>query len=517
MNTIKNKILYKIFLFVSFILINFIILYGIGSVFSFFNKGANRTEILHLEKEPVDTYLPKVNWLNLENPGRIIDTNTVKNIEKHYLFSILTKNKGMNNNSLDLLKDFYTENKLLEYEKLFNFNKKNDVKIEATTLEHNISINYFSEDGTLVVFTDKKVVEYTNYFKKEKFIFSSQDTVTYKNIMLLEDGFWRIRQNKKTNYDKSIIDSIQLKPTIYTIKNDKIYKNDSLLVVKGVNYYPQKTPWNMFGDEFDEKIIANDFKIISRANLNTIRIFVPYEAFGKANVDIKKLNQLKKVMELSQKYKLNVIITLFDFYGDYSLESWTLTHRHAEKIVNELNEFENILAWDVKNEPDLDFKNRGEHNVKAWLENMIKLIKKNTNQMVTIGYSNVESANILEKEVDFVSFHYYDEIADFEIKYKSLSTKIKKPLVLQEFGLSSNRSLINWFGNSNKDQELYYQKMQNIFKKNQINFISWTLYDFSYIPDEVAGSKFWVKNKQMNFGFIDNNGNKKASYRYISN
>lgn len=513
----KDKILYRSLMIISFLLINFIVLYGIGSVFSFFNKGANRAEILHLEKEAVDTYLPKVNWLNLENPGRKVDSNTVKKIEKHYLFSILTKNKGLKNNSLQLLKDFYTENKLLEYEKLFNYNIKNQVEIEATTLEHNLSVNYFSEDGTLVVFTDKKVVEYTNYIKDKKFLYASQDTVAYKNIMLLEDGFWRIRQSKKIIYDKNIQDTIKLKSSIYKVKKDKIYKNDSLLVIKGINYYPQKTPWNMFGSEFNEKIIADDFKLISNSNLNTIRIFVPFETFGKANIDNQKLIQLKKVMELSQKQKLNVIITLFDFYGDYSLESWTLTHRHAEKIINELKDFENILAWDVKNEPDLDFKNRGEQNVKAWLENMIKLIKKNTNQLVTIGYSNLESANILEKEVDFVSFHYYDNISDFEHKYKNLTSQIKKPLVLQEFGLSSTRSLINWFGNSEKDQEVYYQKMQEIFKKYQINFVSWTLYDFIYIPDEVAGSKFWVKNKQMNFGFIDKNGRKKAAYRYISN
>lgn len=514
---IKDKNLQKIILITSFILVNLIIIYGIGSVLSFFNKGANRAEILYLETEPIDVYLPKVNWIIPKNIEYKIDSNVLKKIEKHYLYSIVSKNKAMKSNSINYLKDFYTENKLIEFEKIINFNKKNKISIESTTLEHHLSLNYYSEDGTLVVFTDEKVIEYTNYKKENNLIFSTQDTVGYKNIMLLEDGFWKIRQSKKLKYNKIIRDTIIEKPSIYTIKKNKIYKNDTLIEIKGINYYPQDTPWIMFGNKFDEKIISKDLKLISESNLNTIRIFIPFEEFGKANIHKEKLNRLKKVMEISQKQNLNVVVTLFDFYGDYSLESWTITHRHAEKIINELKEFDNILAWDIKNEPDLDYQNRGKHNVQSWLESVIQIIKKNTNQLVTIGYSNIESATNLEKAVDFVSFHYYDRIKDFENKYIDLTTKTKKPIVLQEFGLSSNRSIINWFGNSEQDQAKYFQKMQNTFKKHQVNFISWTLFDFKEVPDAVAGSKFWVKNKQKNFGFIDKNGNKKASYLYISN
>ncbi|GAW89159.1 glycosyl hydrolase family 5 [Flavobacterium psychrophilum] len=49
---------------------------------------------------------------------------------------------------------------------------------------------------------------------------------------------------------------------------------------------------------------------------------------------------------------------MFDFYSDYTLESWTLTSRHAEKIVSEFKKHKAVLAWDIKNEPNLDFENR---------------------------------------------------------------------------------------------------------------------------------------------------------------
>ena len=62
----------------------------------------------------------------------------------------------------------------------------------------------------------------------------------------------------------------------------------------------------MYGKHFDVGIISDDFKIIKDAGLNTIRIFVPYEDFGKANVISKKLDKLKTVLDIAHKQDLKV-------------------------------------------------------------------------------------------------------------------------------------------------------------------------------------------------------------------
>jgi hypothetical protein len=46
--------------------------------------------------------------------------------------------------------------------------------------------------------------------------------------------------------------------------------------------------------------------------------------------------------------------------------------------------------------------------------------------------------------------------------------------------------------------------------------MSWTLYDFEEIPKEVVGRLPWRQNAQKNFGFLDENGNKKPAFKYIS-
>ena len=119
--------------------------------------------------------------------------------------------------------------------------------------------------------------------------------------------------------------------------------------------------------------------------------------------------------------------SLFDFYGDYSVLDWTLTQRHAKLIVNAIKNHKALAYWDIKNEPNLDFKSRGQTLVTAWLDNMIDFVKsQDPNHPITIGWSNAESSFVLKDKLDFVSFHYYEDIDDLIETYNQL--KLKSPI-----------------------------------------------------------------------------------------
>jgi len=167
----------------------------------------------------------------------------------------------------------------------------------------------------------------------------------------------------------------------------------------------------------------------------------------------------------------------------------------------------------------LDFESRGKTNVMSWLKHMSLFIKSiDKKHPVTIGWSNTKSAKPLQDHVDFVSFHYYEDINDLDTAVKELKTAIpNKPIVMQEFGHSSNRGIWNPFGNSEKSQADYHKQAQVIISDNQLPYMSWTLYDFNNILKEVTGRLPWRKNAQKHYGFIDLEGNPKESFNYISN
>ena len=499
-----NKKIVRTILIATYILIISLVIYGISSIYSYLNTGADRSSILHTEIKKINQYLPEINWAPINNEGRQIDSTTLNAIENNYLDAWYIRHIAYKSNLKNGIEDYYTDNARKNLYAFIDSNFKQKITIESTTLKHNPILNFFSEDGQLAVITDKDVIEYKHVFKGEELIGKFSEKSTYKIILLLEDGFWRIRHLVKESTE------------IYKPK----YENTTLenFKIKGINYYPQDTPWTMFGENFNSAIIEKDFKLIHDSGLNTIRLFIQYEDFGSAKIAEDKILKLQQTLDIAEINGLKVIITLFDFYGDYSILNWTLNHRHAKTIVSKFKKHNALLAWDIKNEPNLDFESRGKDNVTAWLDTMINLIKSvDKEHPVTIGWSDTNSASTLKEKVDFVSFHYYKSLDTIETEIKILQTKIpNKKLVLQEFGLSSYKGIWNPFGNSKKDQANYFKKAQEIITKYDLGYLSWTLYDFTEVPKEVVGRLPWRRNIQKRYGFIDENGVKKEAFKYIS-
>ncbi|WP_035715963.1 glycoside hydrolase family 2 TIM barrel-domain containing protein [Christiangramia echinicola] len=509
-----NKNLYRAILILSFLAANAILIFGISSVWGYLNTGADRSTMLHTEIKSKQMYLPEISWDTTSYKGRTMEGQSLKEIERDYLNSWYVRNLALKNNEGYGIEDYYTDSARVNIYRILDDNKVRKINFNSTTTAHHPELQFYSADGQLVVFNDINVIEYSESLENGKILDRSVDTSSYRVMMLLEDGFWRVRHMQQVE------DTLNFEPiesfSEWGVNEDQVFYQDHKYDIKGINYYPQKTPWDMFGDEFDMAAIKSDFNLINQSGLNTIRIFIPYEDFGAADVQENKIYKLKNVLDAAENYNLKILVTLFDFYGDYSVLNWTLTHEHLRQIVSRFRDHPAILGWDIKNEPDLDFDNRGKELVLNWLKNTIAQVKKaDPSHFVTVGWSNPESAALLQEEVDLVSFHYYKDIDDLEMTYAGLKKRISKPMILGEFGMSSYNGLWNPFGYDESDQAEYHKKIQTYLKKKDLAFISWTLYDFEEVPSSVVGSLPWRKARQKYFGFIDSKGNKKKSFDHI--
>ena len=512
-----NRNIYRPLVIAIFVGVLVSLLFGISQVIAYANTGADRSSMLHTALYKEKKYLPKVQWKDTTNPGRTLEKQSMLDIQEDYMNAWYVRHMAFQTNQLTGLNDYYTKNAKQNIVDLIDLNASNQITLQSTTLNHNINLDFYSADGKLAVIRDLGVKEFNRFYKNGAFLKETSSLSNYKVLLLLEDGFWRIRHIIKEAHSKTKQNKISSEPFAKIIHN-KIYINGTEFQIKGINYYPQKHPWNMFGDTFNIETIEDDFDLIKKATLNTIRIFVPYEAFGKAQVNEGMVQQLRKILDTALTKDLKVIVTLFDFYGNYDLSDWTLTLKHATHIVNSFKGHQAILAWDIKNEPDLDFESRGKVNVLAWLKQMITLLRQlDSNHLYTIGWSNTKAATLLKGDVDFVSFHYYKDIDHFSEKFQLLNNQITKPLVLQEFGISSNQGIWAPFGATEDQQAAYHQTFQGLIKELGLHFVSWTLYDFDHVPASVVGRLPWRKNKQKHFGFINRQGKKKKAFSYISN
>jgi len=496
----NNKRLYRILILAGFILINVGILFGIGQVIAYLNTGADRSKMLHLDVEQERHYSPEVAWVVLENPGRPIEAANRKKIERDYLDAWYIKNTALYTGDDAGVFNHFTENARAKIGALLAQQKKDNAYVESTTLSHHLTLEFYSADGTLAVLTDKNVLGVERIFQNERFMYERRFNEDYKIILLLEDGFWKVRHFEKTGVHKSA-------PLIAEVSI-----HDELL--EGINYYPQESPWDTFGENFKATVLKEDFKTIKDLKLNTIRVFIGYEDFGKAQVSEEKLDKLELLLNEAEKANLKVMITLFDFYGDYRLQDWTLTNKHLNTIVSRVKNHPALFAWDLKNEPNLDFDTRGEREVLAWLDQSVHYLKQlDSLHPVTIGWSSPEAALQLIDKVDMISYHYYQDLDGLSTAHAMLTSATEKPVVLQEFGISSYSGIWNAFGGSEENQYEYYREFFKIQKRDSINYLSWTLFDFGEIPSRVAGKLPWRKNKQAYFGLIDVHGGENNAYQ----
>ncbi len=502
-----NKNIYRSLLILSFLGINAMIIYGISSVWAYLNSGADKSSILHIQGNIEETYLPEVQWEDLENPGRPIETQTLKEIQNDYLRSWYVRNIALSNNDSYGVADYYTDSMRVKIDRVLDLNKQHNTSVKQTSLAHHPSLDFYSADGSLVVFTDRDVETYKEIWQNDQMILKKKDTSSYKVLMLLEDGFWRIRHMVEIEEPNEEVQS--------SSKNNT--SQFDIAKMKGLNYYPGKSAWDTFGSNFNKEVIANDFAQIRKMGLNSVRVFVPYEEFGKASVSDEKMAKMKIMFDLANNENLKVLVTLFDFYGNYELMDWTLTHRHAETIVKALKDHPALLGWDLKNEPDLDFESRGKELVLAWLEEMSKRVKKwDPNHPVTIGWSSPEAAILLGEKIDFISFHYYQDPSDFLGKYEALKDRVgDRPILLGEYGYSSYSGIWNAFLGSEQKQADYYKEMQLQLNEEKIPYLFWTLYDFQEVPNSVVGRLPWRKQRQKYFGAISIDGREKPCYQYL--
>jgi hypothetical protein len=484
---------------VAFLALNAGILFGISQLLAYLNTGADRSTMLHLDLERENYYVPQVIWESIENPGRPLELANQNKIEQDYLDAWYVKNQALFTGDDAGIYDHYTKNARAKVRELIAHNASENITMESTTLSHHLTLDFYSADGTLAVLTDRKVHGVEQLYQNENFILQREFNNDYRIILLLEDGFWRVRH-------------FELLET-HPIQESAPYITSNLKNLAGLNYYPQDSPWDTFGEQFDSTKIATDFNIIKDLKLNTIRVFLSYEDFKISKDSSEKMAKLKSLLDQAEKSDLKVMITLFDFYGDYGIQDWTLTNAYLKNIVDEIKDHPAIYAWDIKNEPDLDYESREQRKVNAWLSQTITRLKEmDSMHPVTIGWSTAAAAVALEDQVDVVSYHYYQDLEHLAATHKELKSKTKKPIVLQEIGWSSYHGFWNPFGMDQEDQADQYSEFFATQKRDSINYLSWTLYDFEEVPSSVAGSLPWRRNKQGYFGLIDVDGKKKLSY-----
>lgn len=486
--TVKKSTFYLI---LSFLPVSMLVVYGISQVLAAYSSKENFKNLLMLDSESVnDYYQPSITWEQpFRNKGRLMDMASLPKVSNDYTASFYHQFQALKTGEIAGLNDYYTRKSRAQLIKLTDWHVENNITTEGTTLSHHARLDFFSADGTILNLTDR-CISYQVQKMNDQVINRFYDTSSFKVMMLLEDNFWRIRQKVRVPSQRKV-----------GLPQRDAGKFPTDFRIKGINYYPQLHPWQAMWAHFDAVDFRADFQLIDSLGFNTIRIFIPFHHFGGEQVKAGELEKLIELLDLASQYELKVIATLFDFFLGYRVEEWTLSDRHLEAIIKAIGKHPALLAFDLKNEPNLDFERAGKDEVLAWLDFISRRLSGYDAALCqTVGWSQPEYAHLMMDQLDFVSFHFYRDIPELTSYLDSVS--LQKPLFMGEAGRHTFDAWWYPFGNEEKDQLAYYRELMHEIETSNLHYAFWTLYDFAKIPSNVAGKWPWQKGPQKAYGLI---------------
>ena len=480
---------------------------------AFFHIGADPKNILNLGKEVFQDHCPFVIWEDNEDLiGLSLDEFTEDKIEGDYLMAWSMLNRSIKENEFSTLEDYFCDSLRQRIMRQTAFNE--DMRFEQVDLEHHLKPSFFSFDRKIISFEDSFVKVKKRAYKKESKtpIYAREETSHFKIIMMLEDGFWKIHEMQKVvpSFALSEIFSQSTSKNKFRIVGDELLLNNRPFHMQGINYYPQHSPWSLFWENFDKAEFERDLALMKKANFNTLRFFIPFEEFGGAHVKPNYLTKLGDLLSSLEDFDMYALITLFDFPTGFEWDQFTKADQHLRIILKKCQEYDAVLAYDLKNEPDLDIKLYGEA-VEDWLSFLISRFRKyNSEALLTIGWSDENSVDLFADKLDFISFHYYNSDDDLRSTIQKLKSKFPdRLLVLEEFGFPSYKSKLWPIHKTQKRQKEYVANVLDITGHENVPCFLWTLYDFPKIPDQVFSSKPWLVNSQKHFGLYDQEGKAK--------
>lgn len=232
------------------------------------------------------------------------------------------------------------------------------------------------------------------------------------------------------------------------ISGDGFVLNDEPYFVRGINYYPSRYPWRRFLTETDTNTLHTEFALMRDAGFNTLRIFLWNDSLFQC-ADIPHpdhFRRLDTIIRLAAEYHFRLIVTLNDMPTVPDLYT-NPEHVRLQTafIINRYRDEAAIMAWDLRNEGDIDYGTHhsfpaktGKAQVLSWLDSTSKTVRElDPNHLITAGW--LYDAESTAPYVDFVSFHHWTSAAELAGRIAPIRAATDKPILLQEFGYSTQR------------------------------------------------------------------------------
>jgi hypothetical protein len=276
-----------------------------------------------------------------------------------------------------------------------------------------------------------------------------------------------------------------------TVSGDQILVGGAPFTVRGVNYFSRHAQWYRFLEHADLNDVAAEFDVISGTGMNTVRLFLWYEPLFTCAPETAIPNEeifakVDAILGVAQERNLKAIVTLNDLPDLTFRPLYTDYARYDAQTIYIVRRYRNnptILAWDLRNEGDLDYGVHGDvaqfsqEEVIGWLGHVSDVVRENDPyHLVTAGWWG--DPGITAPYVDILSFHHWSEADELAARLDDYQSSNQKPILLEEVGYHS------WTGAplAPRDQagqaDIVGRVLNVAEERNIAGWLVWTAFDF---------------------------------------
>ena len=209
--------------------------------------------------------------------------------------------------------------------------------------------------------------------------------------------------------------------------------------VRGFNYEAAENMGQLWL-QYDPAVTERDLDYAKRLQLNQARVFVPYDAWERDKVTLRK--NLLHLVRAAHERGIGIMPTMqykSDEWKDKT--AWANSREFVSDLVATIGKEPGVEIWDVENEPECcklpptaDDRLHMEHAM--YMAKVFHELDPVT--PVTIGATFVENMIELGEAVDVLSFHDYSptraQIRSSIQKAREYAAKTGKPLLATEIG-----------------------------------------------------------------------------------
>jgi endo-1,4-beta-mannosidase len=289
------------------------------------------------------------------------------------------------------------------------------------------------------------------------------------------------------------------------LQDGQFFVGDERYQMRGVNYFPVRYPWRRFLTESDLTAINNEFALLRDAGLNTIRTFLFYEpmfqcAGSGAVPKVDPFMRLDGLIHAAAANGIRIILTLNDTpdFVNYPLYTNPAhTQAQTQFIVERYRDEVAILAWDIRNEGDIDYSiDRGRfprQQVLDWVAVATAHVRSlDSNHLITAGW--MTDAESTAPYVDFISFHHWWSVENLQERIEGMRKATDKPILLEEFGYSTLRV------SEDEQARLIYDGIVTAEAEGLLGWMVWTAFDFPVESTCMPPHCPDIENAEHNFG-----------------